>query len=91
MDTDRQTGDVHDEYEPTVTVWLVGYIFPFQDEPEHDGRQGRGVGIDLTLHSREPERVAEGVYQSTHQTGCLDGDELWQSQFTPVGDEQTAC
>ena len=36
---DAQSGHVEDEYQPTVGVGLVGVVFPFQDEPEHDGRE----------------------------------------------------
>ena len=91
MDANRQSGDIHDEHKPAVAVRFIGHILPFQNEPEHNGRQRRGVGIDLTFDGREPECIAECVYQRTHQSGSLNGDKLRHGQLTPVGDKQTAC
>ena len=76
MDSDGETSEIEDEHKPTVGVGLVGMVFPFEDEPEHDGGKGRRIGINLALHSREPERVAPGVGQSTGQTGTHDDDGL---------------
>ena len=87
---DRQTCHVGDEHQPAVAVGLVGFVFPFQDEPEHHGSEGGGVGIDLTLYGTEPEGVAEGVDQGTHESGCLNGDEFRGGQFTPVAQDEFA-
>ena len=57
MDTDRQACHVCNEHKPAVGVRLVGMVFPFQNEPEDDGGEGRGIGIHLALDSREPECV----------------------------------
>ena len=66
-------------------------ILPFQDQPEYHCRKSRGIGIDLTLDSREPERIAEGIDEGSHQTGCLDGNRLGECQFIPIADKQLPC
>ena len=56
-------------------------VFPFQDEPEYHGREGGGVGIDLTFDSREPEGVAEGVDECSNKSGPLDGYQFCQGDI----------
>ena len=88
VDTDGKSRHIHDKHEPAVAVRLVGVVFPLQDEPEHQSREGRGVGIDLTLDGREPEGVAKGVDEGAHQSGGLDGYHLGARQLVPVADQQ---
>ena len=76
MHADGEARHIHDEHQPAVAVRLVGMLLPLQDEPEHHGGEGRGVGIDLALDSREPEGVAEGIDQGAHQSAALNGDEF---------------
>ena len=61
VDADGQTRQIGDEHQPAVAVRLVGTVFPFQDEPEHHGREQRRVGIHFALDGAEPERVGERV------------------------------
>lgn len=37
MNTDTQSGQISDQDQPAVAVGLVGYIFPFQNQPEYNG------------------------------------------------------
>ena len=50
MDTDGETGEVEDEHEPTVGMGLVGMVFPFEDEPEDQGGEHGGIGINLAFN-----------------------------------------
>ena len=86
MDAHRQPRDIGDEDNPTVTrscacihhglaIGLPVFV-PFQDEPEHQGGEKAGEGIDLGLHSRKPKGVAEGVGKGSHRATCLDADGL---------------
>ena len=90
VDTDTQTGHIGDEHKPTVAMRLVSMVFPLQDEPEYHSGKGRRERINLTLDSREPEGIAEGVDECAHHTGCLDGNQLTGSQFFPVADDESA-
>ena len=90
VDTNGETCHVHDQYQPTVAVRLVGLVFPFQDEPEHYSRKGGGVSIDLTLDSREPEGVAEGIEERSHKSGSLDGYQFRQSDILESVYQQSA-
>ena len=81
---------VHDEHQPAVAVRLVGVLVPLEYQPEHHGGKGRGVGIYLALYGTEPEGVAEGVYQGTHQGSCLNGDYLSPRQFVGAVGNQSA-
>ena len=62
--------------EPTVAVRFVGHLFPLQYQPEYHGCEQRREGIYLTLYSREPEGVAEGVGQCAYQSASHDGNQL---------------
>ena len=90
MDTNGKAGHIEDEHQPTVAMRLVCTVFPLQDQPEHDGCEGRGVGIDLTLDSGEPECVGECVNQSAHQGGSLYGDGLGERGHSAVLDDEAA-
>ena len=89
MDTDGESRDIGNEKNPAIATWTVCLILPFQDEPEHQRREERGEGIDLSLNSREPESVAEGIGQSAYQSAGLNGDNIgnavgingWTNQF----------
>ena len=61
VNANRQSRHVHYKYKPSVTMRLVGMVFPFQYKPEYHCCEGRRVGINLTLYSREPESIAEGI------------------------------
>ena len=76
MDTDGEARDIGYEENPAVAAWTVSLIFPFQDEPEHQGSEERGEGIDLSLDCRKPEGVAESIGHSTHQSAGLNQDDL---------------
>ena len=76
MHADTQTGEVGDKNQPAVAVRLVRYVLPLQYQPEDDGGEQGGEGIHLSLHGAEPEGVAEGIGQCTHQSAAHDGDEL---------------
>ena len=65
MHSDGKSYHVCNEHEPAVAVRFVGMILPFEDKPEHDCGESRGVSINLPLDSREPECVAECVYERT--------------------------
>ena len=84
MNADRQAGHIGDEYQPTVAVRLIGVVFPFQDEPEYDGRESRTIGVNLTFDSREPECVRERVNQGAHQSAGFNGNQLGRCQLAPV-------
>ena len=73
MDAYRQTDDIGNEDNPTVAVGTVGFFFPFQNEPEHQGGEKTGVGVYLAFHSGKPEGVAERVDEGArHAAGlCL--------------------
>ena len=80
MDTDGEARDIGYEENPTVAAWTVGLILPFQDKPEHQRSEERGEGIDLSLNSREPESIAEGIGQSAHQSARLDSNNVGYGQ-----------
>ena len=94
MDTHRQACDIGDENNPAVTRsrarlhrgWPFGLpvFVPFQDEPEHQGGEKTGEGIDLGLDSREPEGVAEGVGKGSHRATRLDADGLGSGQHVSL-------
>ena len=63
---DAQARHIGDEDEPAIAVRLVGMVFPFQNEPEHNRGERRRIGIHLAFDSREPKGVAEGVDQRAH-------------------------
>ena len=90
MHTDGQSRHVEDQHKPTVSVWLVGVIFPLEDKPEHHGGEGGRVSIDLTLDGGEPEGVRPGVDERAHHTGGLDGNHLGNGQLAPVLDDELA-
>ena len=71
-------------------MWLVGMVFPFQDEPEHDSGEGRRVGINLALNGREPKRIAEGIDKCAHQARSLNSNELGSGKAAPVFNNQFA-
>ena len=64
---DAKSREVENQYEPAVGVGLVGMVLPFQNQPEHQGGEHRGVGINFALDGREPERVAPRVSQRARQ------------------------
>ena len=66
-------------------------VFPFEDEPEHDGGKGRRIGINLALHSREPERVGESIDKGAHKSRSLNGNKLAHCHLAPVLQYQLAC
>ena len=61
MHTDGKARHISNEDEVSVGMWLVGMFLPFQDEPEHNGREERREGIHLTLNRREPKRIRETI------------------------------
>ena len=80
MDCDRNTYDICYQNEIAVAEGLVGTVFPFQHEPEHQCRAERRECIYLALDSREPESVAPGISQGatetrTHDHGKLPGSD----------------
>ncbi len=48
---------------------------PGEDEPDDDGGEEHGDGVDLGFHGVEPETVAEGVGQGADHAGD-DGDQV---------------
>ena len=69
---------------------LVGYVFPFQNQPENDcGKQGR-ESIYFTFYGREPECVAERIDQCADQSAAHDGDKLSLGDIVFVSDNQFA-
>ena len=76
VDADAEARQIGNQDEPAVGVWLVGHVFPLQDEPEHDGGEQRRERIYLALDGREPERVAERVGQRAHYAATHDGGHL---------------
>ena len=71
MDTYGESRDIGYQDNPSV----VGSLFPFQDEPEHQSCQETGEGIDLSLYSREPKGIAKGVSQGAYHATALNGDD----------------
>ncbi len=55
---------------------LVGLALPFQDGPEHNGREEAGHGVDLTFNGAEPEAVTPCIGECTHHATAQDGDDL---------------
>ena len=76
MNANGQTRDIGYQNNPPMTARTVGLIFPLQNQPEHQGREKTGEGIDLGLDCREPERVAKGIDQCTHYAAGLNDDDL---------------
>ena len=76
MNTDTQSGQISDQDQPAVAVGLVGYIFPFQNQPEYNGCKEGGESIYFAFYGREPEGVAEGVDQCADQSATHDSDKL---------------
>ena len=64
---DAKSREVENKHEPAVRVGLIGVVLPFQNQPEHQGGEHRGVGINFALDGREPERVAPRVSQRARQ------------------------
>ena len=90
MNTDTQSRQIGDEDNPTVAVRLVGYVFPFQNQPENNsGKQG-GEGIYFTFYGREPECVTECINQCTDQSATHDRDKLSFGDIVFVSDNQFA-
>ena len=84
VNADGETRDIGDEHQPAVAVGLVGMVFPLQYQPEHDGGEGRRIGIYLAFYGRVPEGVAKRIDQRAHQSGSLDGDEFLHRHLAPV-------
>ena len=85
MHTDRQTHQVCDQNQPTVCVRIIGHVLPFEHCPHNQRGEHRRESIDLTLDSREPEGVGEGVSQCAHSA---------RTQNCPhraIGQRATAC
>ncbi len=76
MDTDGQSCDIGNQDNPSSTAGLIHLVLPFQNQPEHQGGQETGEGIDFCLDCREPERVAEGVDQCANHAACLNSDDI---------------
>ena len=45
MNTDTQSRQIGDEDNPTVAVRLVGYVFPFQNQPENNITKGQLITV----------------------------------------------
>jgi hypothetical protein len=45
-----KAGHIHNQYQPAVTMRLVGMVFPFQYQPEYNCCERRRVGIYLALN-----------------------------------------
>ena len=75
---DGKSGDVGYEDNPAVAPGVIGLALPLQDDPEQEGGEEAGEGIDFSLYSREPERVTEGIDQGTHQSAGFNADNLSQ-------------
>ena len=76
VDTDTQSHQIGNQHNPTVGMRGISHRFPFQDQPEYQGRKQRRIGIYLSFDSREPECITEGISQSTYQTGTHDRNGL---------------
>ena len=74
VDADGKAHQETDEDQPAVGIRLVGLLLPFEGGPEHDRREERGHGIDLTFHGREPERIGKTVGESAHDPRAEDGE-----------------
>ena len=80
MHSHRNAYHIGYEDEPTVAVRLVGNIFPFEDEPEHESGAERREGIHLALNRREPECVAPGVNKRATHTAAHNNEILDKRQ-----------
>ena len=90
MDADGKTRHVGYQHQPAVGMRLVGIVFPLQYEPEHHRGECRRIGINFAFDSREPESVAESVYQCAHHGCPFDGYELaHRDVFAVAHDELT--
>ena len=86
--TDGQTGEVENQHNPAIGVRRVGIVFPFQNEPEHQSREHRRIGVDFALDCGEPEGVAPRVGQSTGHTAGQNGQRLAEGFDHAVGAKQ---
>ena len=80
----RDADDVCYQHQVAVAVGLVGAVFPFQYQPEHQGGAERREGVNLALDRREPECVAPGIGQGAAHAGSHDEDGLHQGNFGGV-------
>ena len=70
---------------------FIGMVFPLEHKPEHHCGEKAAVGIHLALDSTVPERVAESINKRTGKRTRLNGNELAQCAYLPVGSNQLAC
>jgi len=90
VDTDTQSGQICDQNQPTVAVGLIGYVFPFQNQPEYNGCEQGGESIYFAFYGREPEGIAECIDQCADQSATHHCDKLACRDIVFVGDHQFA-
>ena len=88
MHTDAEPGQIGDQDDPAVAMRLVGYVFPFQYQPENDGRKHGRVGVYFAFYGRKPECIAECIGQCTYQSRSHDGDQLSAGDVRFVCDDE---
>ena len=91
MHTYGESHQVGDKHYPACRVRLVSLLLPLQHKPHHKGCKHRREGIYLTLHSREPEGVGEGVGQCSHSTCSQDCNLVALAHCATCGGEDAAC
>ena len=64
MDADTKSQEEAYEEEQAVVPVAV----PQQHEPHGEGAEEHGHAVDLTFHSRKPNRVAEEVAERTYHS-----------------------
>ena len=64
------------EDEPAVGMRLVGMTLPLEHQPEDNCCEKAAVCIHLALYCTKPERIGEGIYQSTCHGAGLHNDGL---------------
>lgn len=84
MHGNRHTDDIGYQHQVTVGMGLVGAVFPFQNQPEHQRRAERRECIDLTLDGRKPKCVAPGIHKRPAKAGTEDNQHLSKAYLAGI-------
>jgi hypothetical protein len=90
MDPDGKSHHVSDEDDPAVAIFGICLMLPFEHGPEHQCGEEGGHSVHLAFNSGEPERIREGICQSTYGTGTHYSKQLLVAEFFPCFGEDAA-